>query len=127
MCLFLCVSVCSVGETITVFTPDYHLTDKDREEIHKKIKNVHGLKFKSYPDDKSLWIRNDEVIKYLEQLHRLYGGKFGFKGGIIDVETFNKWRIPVEFLDLPKCVQVKGPGCSMYRCLYYKNLLSKNL
>ena len=111
-----------IGETISI-APDYIMSNKDREIVREITKKMHGLIFENYSDNKSLWISDDEVKGYLQQLYRLYGGKFRLKGGIIDFKTFNAWRIPVQFLDMPKCV--KESRCSTYGCIYYENELKK--
>lgn len=115
-----------VAETMSVFTPDCILDDQEKEIVRKCCKDVHGLRFKKFADVKSLWISNNDVKIYIKNLHDLFGGTFAYKGGIIEKELFEELNIPAVDLDIPKCVKVLGPGCSMYRCLFYKNFILKN-
>lgn len=114
-----------IGETISVFTPNYELGDQDHGIVRRCTNDIHGLRFKRYSDNTGLWISSDNVKDYFIQLHQIYGGTFAFKGGVFPKSTFEEWGIPIKILEVPRCVRILGPGCSMYRCLYYKNFLSK--
>lgn len=114
-----------IGETSSVFTHHYELNDQECGIVDRCTKDVQGLRFKRYSDSTGLWINN--VKDYFIQLHNLYGGTFAMKGGGYPKSTFEKWGIPITILGVPRCVRIFGPGCSMYRCLFYKNYLSKNV
>ena len=117
-----------IGETISVFTPDYDLNTKELEKIDYNVKNIHGLKLKRYSNEKGLWISNHDVKNYIKQLHSLYGGTFAFKRGILKQEFFDELGIPSIYLNnIPKCVRILGFGSSMYICQYYKNRLNNKL
>ena len=49
--------------TVHVFTPDSILDKQEKELVYKYIKEVHGLRFKRYPNNENPWISNDNLKK----------------------------------------------------------------
>lgn len=114
-----------VGETIQVYEPDYKLTSRDRKIVRVVTKYVHGLKYRSFPT-RGLCIKNNDVESYIKNLYEIYGCTFAYKGNNMVKEILEKLEIPSIDLDVPKCIHILGEGCSMYKCMYYKNYLLKN-
>ena len=56
-----------IGETISVFTPNYQLNKQEFEIVNTCVNEKHGLKFEKYLNYKSLWINNDDVKTILNK------------------------------------------------------------
>jgi hypothetical protein len=115
-----------IGETLSVFTPNCKL-DKQELGIVKKCRfEIHGLRFKRTPNNREQWISNENVKNYIKNLYELHGGTFAYKGEGIEKEILEELNIPCVDLDLPKASTILGPGCSMQKCIFYKNIILKN-
>lgn len=110
------------GETIQVFEPKYILNKRDWKIVKKTTRDVHGLRFKGSPDSFGMWINNEDVVKYIKDLHTIYGGEFALKYDVRIKELFDD--VPLFFIQAPKCVRMLN--CPMYKCQFYKNFLLKN-
>ena len=56
----------------------------------------------------------------------LHGGTFYYKGSVLNQQLFDKLEILAKYIDIPKPVNVLGPGGLMQRCMHYKNWILIN-